>query len=280
MKLISRKRLNIGQFNLSRQAFLTMLVALTLLAGGVAIGRVSAESYPGGDDNGRTSRIAELDATLAGLGYGSQTATPDWGSMWNRIKTSATWSPSGNVTADEVAAGKTFYGSDRTLQTGTRSLVGPCETQAWHDNNGSANQADNCTEQNVWTEPNDGVVGTDKRDPVTGLIWSHRLRNNAGAIEFSPTAPSAFSWDNSHTNNEGRTAIQLCSDMGDGWRLPTQKELMQAYIDGSFWNLSQPAAYHWSATEGSATDSWTVNLSLGSTFPTTETDAYGVRCVR
>ena len=79
------------------------LVAMLVLVGGIFIGRVSAESYPGGTDNGLTSRISELNTTLTGLGYGSTTATPDWGNMWNRVKTSATWTPAGNATANDVA---------------------------------------------------------------------------------------------------------------------------------------------------------------------------------
>jgi hypothetical protein len=68
--------------------------------------------------------------------------------------------------------------------------------------------------------------------------------------------------------------------MGNGWRLPTQKELMQAYIDGSNFNLSQPATYFWSATEYSGTSAWLVNLSFGYTTNNTKVIATQVRCVR
>ena len=249
-----------------------------VLAGGVMIGRASAETYPGGTDNGLTSRIGELNTTLTGLGYGSTTDAPDWGNTWNRIKTSATWAPDGDAAPSDVAVGKTFYGDNRTQQTGTRPVPGLLSNQVWHDSSANATQANNGYIE--WTTPTDGIAGTDKQDPVTGLIWSHRLRNNSGTIEFSPTAPSTFSWDNSHTNNEDRTASQLCSDRGDGWRLPTQKELMQAYVDGSYWNLSQPAANHWSVTESSDTIAWYVYLSYGTTSGNTKSNANGVRCVR
>jgi hypothetical protein len=78
-----------------------------------------------------------------------------------------------------------------------------------------------------------------------------------------------------------KTAKQLCTAMGGSWRLPTQKELMQAYIDGSFWNLTQPSTYFWSATEVSATSAWTVTLGNGTTTTTNKTSTSNqVRCVR
>ena len=260
------------------------LVAMLVLVGGIFIGRVSAESYPGGTDNGLTSRISELNTTLTGLGYGSTTATPDWGNMWNRVKTSATWTPAGNATANDVAKGKTFYANNRTEQTGTRNVVGSCPTQAYHDNyGGSVTQATNCVDQIKWTTPTNGIAGTEKQDPVTGLIWSQRLTNTGGSPGvpvFSATNGGVYSWDASYGDNGGKTAIQLCSERGNGWRLPTQKELMQVYIDGSYWNLSQPAANHWSSTENSSTSAWNVNLSTGYTGYNGKTNAYAVRCVR
>lgn len=77
-----------------------------------------------------------------------------------------------------------------------------------------------------------------------------------------------------------RTAKQLCSDRGDGWRLPTQKELMQAYINGSYFNLSQPSNRFWSATQNDSTGAWTVFLSHGGTASLTMSNTLNVRCVR
>ncbi|NCU29538.1 DUF1566 domain-containing protein, partial [Candidatus Saccharibacteria bacterium] len=71
-----------------------------------------------------------------------------------------------------------------------------------------------------------------------------------------------------------------CSDRGAGWRLPTQKELLQAYIDGSNYNLVAAAAYHWSATVYSVTYAWYTYLSLGSTGGNLKGNAAQVRCVR
>ncbi|QQS26800.1 hypothetical protein IPM44_03710 [bacterium] len=63
-------------------------------------------------------------------------------------------------------------------------------------------------------------------------------------------------------------------------RLPTQKELMQAYIDGSSYNLTSTAAAHWSLTHNSVTGAWQVYLGNGVTETAAKTGARLVRCVR
>jgi hypothetical protein len=77
-----------------------------------------------------------------------------------------------------------------------------------------------------------------------------------------------------------KTAAQLCSSMGNGWRLPTQNELMQAYTDGSHWNLTQIVAYFWSATQYSATAAWPVGLFNGFTYNNTKSTNDQIRCIR
>lgn len=78
-----------------------------------------------------------------------------------------------------------------------------------------------------------------------------------------------------------KTAKLLCSDRGNGWRLPTQKELMQAYIDGSYFNLTNPSNNFWSATEYNSTDAWNVVLNAGYTYASSKsTFSNYVRCVR
>lgn len=256
-------------------AVFAVAVAALLAAGTVY---VYAETYPGGEDNGKTSRLKQLSGDLATLGYGSTSNDPDWGADWNRISTSAQWQPDGNIGPSDVAEGKTFYNGSRTEQTGTAAFAGACPTQAWHDSHGSANAADNCSL--TWPVASPAVAGDDKEDPRTGLVWSQCLRNTGGVIDFSASGCTIFSWDNSNTNNNGRTATELCSDRGNGWRLPTQKELMQAYIDGSYFNLTSPSAYHWSATEHSGVSAWSVLLSTGYTVNASKSNALEVRCVR
>ena len=137
-----------------------------------------------------------------------------------------------------------------------------------------------------------GDTGADAKDDSTGLIWS-LLCNGAGCDSFSDTTPMTYSWDNSAANNWSTaqnatsTASGLCTN-GDhgktGWFLPHQKQLMQAYIDGSYGNLeaSGVSRYYWSATTKSdtATSAWLTNLSNGSTNYSAKTNATYVRCVR
>lgn len=90
------------------------------------------------------------------------------------------------------------------------------------------------------------------------------------------------------------SASQMCGDLdnlnggagGKGWRLPTQKELMQLFING----LSKVAiagggtdVYFWSSTAASYTvhTAWTVSLNYGYTSDTSRMDASKASlCVR
>ncbi|MBU6388999.1 DUF1566 domain-containing protein [Patescibacteria group bacterium] len=329
-----------------------VLIALILTGGLVlAINRAQAEQSGGSPESGATSRLKTLYDSLVASGYGSDSNTPDWGTDWNRIQTAATWTPSGNATAGDVASGKTFYGGNRTQVTGTYSKPQPCPDQAFHDNyGGSVTTTTNCNL--TWTVPGDGITGTDHQDPVNGLIWSYLILDSSHTAVFSASSGSTFNWNgqfnftvssanatagavysnnganftvvstitggttltvNSPTgkpagsgtltkvsgtgdatitfsaiaNNGGSngdvggvTAMQLCANMGNGWRLPSQKELMQAYIDGSYWNLSQPSNYFWSRTESGGGTAWYVALNSGFTTSNGESTAYQVRCVR
>jgi hypothetical protein len=90
------------------------------------------------------------------------------------------------------------------------------------------------------------------------------------------------------------SAVDWCRNLsldadGDGededdWRLPTQKELMTAYINGAANILPHPARYYWSATEycNGASTAWVVSLALGYTYNllTKTTSGYYARCVR
>lgn len=271
---------------LGRQSrIIVAAVIIMIIAAALGIVRfVQAETYPGGSDNGQTSYVKSLTTSLTGLGYGSTTNTPDWGANWNRVATAATWTPSGDAAVSNVKAGKKFYSNNRTQQTGTYPAPGPCSTQAYHDNYGApVTQTTNCTSDISWTTPSDGITGTDKQDPRTGLIWSKYLQNNSGTLAFVDSGGSTFSWDATGAANiavGNKTAIQLCTAMGNGWRLPTQKELMQVYIDGSFFNLSNPSNFFWSATQYSGTYAWYVALYNGTTATNTFGTLYAVRCVR
>ena len=241
------------------------------------------EQSAGTSESGSTSYIKSLYTDLQTSSHGSDSATPDWGAYWNRIKTAANWVPTGTVTAANVTKGKTFYDSNRTLQTGTQA-PGNCPTQQYFDSYGDpATQTTNCTDIVAWTVPSGSIPGTEKQDPVSGLIWSNPLLRSGSTVTFSPTTNTTWSWDASAANNiavGNKTAITLCSDRGNGWRLPTEKELTQAFIDGSYWNLTQSENSFWSATKYDGTNALFVSLDSGSTIYNANTTAHQVRCVR
>ena len=117
------------------------------------------------------------------------------------------------------------------------------------------------------------------------MTWSLYLANSSGTPTFVSSGGSTWSWDATGASNVAvgnKTAIQVCSGMNGGgvWRLPTQKELMQAYIDGSYFNLTNPSNYFWSATQTSSTNAWYVALYFGYTNGNTNGALASVRCVR
>lgn len=196
--------------------------------------------------------------------------------------------------AGNVASGKVAWSNDGTQITGSGAMGGPCSTQVFDDSQAGATQGNNCSL--TWTTASPPVTGDDQhagitnKDPMTGLVWSQYLKNNAGVIQFVSSGGSTWSWNATAANNVAvgnLTAKQLCSSSsnpaGAGvWRLPTQKEMMQAYIDGTFWNLSLPTTYYYSATELAAgSGAWNVDLTNGNTgYNYGEGVTISVRCVR
>jgi hypothetical protein len=72
---------------------------------------------PGGTDSrlkAISDRLTQYDYRIVGDGL-----KKEWGYMWNRIYSSANWSPIATATVSDVASGKTFYsGGIRVIQTG------------------------------------------------------------------------------------------------------------------------------------------------------------------
>jgi len=110
------------------------------------------------------------------------------------------------------------------------------------------------------------------QDNITGLWWSKLIA-------------SGESWD---------AAISACSNLDHNgqsdWRLPTQKELMEAYVHGArsaasdnWVSVQQMLDSFWSSTSG-ANDpdyAWMLNLGTGSNFiPVSKSDSYSILCVR
>jgi hypothetical protein len=116
--------------------------------------------------------------------------------------------------------------------------------------------------------------------PTGSPAASGTLTKATGTGDATITFSSANSTDAPNAAVGGKTASQLCTSQGNGWGLPTEKELMQAYIDGAFFNLTQPSNAFWSATEYSSTLAYGVSLNDGATSSNNKTLGYYVRCVR
>lgn len=157
----------------------------------------------------------------------------------------------------------------------------------------------------TWTDcsvgDNCGLTGADialadKKDDSTKLIWSKWLDAGAGHTWFwanncyepgTASNPSACAAD----GDNGCGCVKIvapdtkvgCESIGDGhWRTPYQKELLQAYIDGAWGNLTNGVFYYWSATtsSGSTSSGWRTVLGVGNTDVTVKTGSVRVRCVR
>jgi hypothetical protein len=130
--------------------------------------------------------------------------------------------------------------------------------------------------------PTTTASGIVKVDLATGLWWTDR---------------SATTMDNNFVltpdNNTGKpiggSAVTFCANFAaanfashNDWRLPTQKELMQVYIDGANYNLPNPGYTFWSSTEyyNIPAYAWYVYLNYGYVTFNTKVTLYYVRCVR
>lgn len=255
---------------------------------------------------------AETDVKL-NTSYGVSAAgslTPTSGATGNSL----------TAVASDVASGKYFFGSadnDWTATLGTATIFDNYTTQKnriYDDWKGSANStaAGLATAYSTSVDQNDEEATWDtysaatttvalasdvvKKDNRTGLYWSDCY---SAAMDGScDTRTNSFTLDgviadaDDSLDAEDGQAVDFCESLildGDGngtdetdWYLPSQKELMQAYIDGSANNLRSPGHYLWSSTEQYSNTSyaWGVRLSDGDTANDTKTSSYYARCVR
>jgi len=261
---------------------------------------VLAEQSGSSPESGATSRIKTAYDWLVdkGVNYGETDASDwsnNWGSMWNRIMESATWEPDGTATEADVASTKTFYSGsgDRTIKTGTAPAAFDYSTQklATKDDYLGTYKAEESTWTAVSGSPFGGygdlnlTTGKVKQDSLTGLWWS------ASSIE-SPT--NIFTLSSDGVRPIGGNAIAFCNALNTAnygghadWYLPSQKELLQAYIDGIYSQDSDSdnGRYYWSSSQSSTNSlyAWYVRLSVGDTGLEPKDDGQGymyARCVR
>lgn len=172
------------------------------------------------------------------------------------------------------------------------------KNQIWDDWKGSASSTDqglayayaNNLDENIeeasWETTTDSSLGganvasgTVKKDARSGLYWSDCYDSTSGGGSCDYAANNSFTLNGTlddaddSLDAEGGAAVDFCEALsldanGDAsdetdWYLPSQKELMQAYIDGSANNIPNVAYYFWSSTENYANTSYAWGVSLG-----------------
>ena len=252
---------------------------------------IKAEQVGSSPESGVTSHIKAIYDSLVSLSHGSNAAGSwgDWGAMWNRIRSAGEWVPVDTAVEADVASGKTFHNLNRTQKTGTYapyvSLYTPQSLETKDDYLGTYR-----SEESTWTNQTDGVVGATglssgeiRKDERTGLWWS--------ASSTSTAITNSFANATDGVRPTGGNAIAFCNGLNtavfggkSNWYLPTQKELMQAYIDGIY---SQDTAFgttrgFWSSTERSNDSSRAggVYVHVGDTVGDPKSLGDSVRCVR
>lgn len=271
------------------------------------IGAVFAEQIGDSPESGVVSRIKAIYDSLTTLGHGSDSAGSwgDWGSMWNRIRSAGEWVPDGTATSEDVLTGETFYGSSRTLITGTASPAvnwRAFSKVVWDDRrNDSSADGDNAGEEAVWVNTSGSADTGVWRDSRTGLYWSANqgsMTNDftVASCDFYTADPrGSYSGADSDCGNAVNTCATLSLDAdGDAvpetdWYMPTQKEALLGYIDGMYNNTSQTftvggvgTSYFWTSTQlsPSSSQAWRTNYDYGAADYPVKTDLYKVRCVR
>jgi len=274
---------------LNRFEIVIVVLIAVLLLGTYVVSTTLAEQSPGSPDSREDSVLMETYNTLVGLGYGTETGSN--GPVWNRIISSANWVPESGISEGDVKSGVGFYEGTRTLKTGSmkvidwekqsllqrdnRDLTDYGETSSWVKTN---------TSPEVWY------------DEVTGLYWSASQSSQTNQFtistcDFFTTTPRG-NYDG--TDADCGNAINTCGTLsldadGDGtantnWYLPSQLELLQAYINGIYKKTSTAwvtGSAFWSSTEyqDNTSYAWYTYLNYGYTNLNSKTNSYSVRCV-
>ncbi|HPQ79393.1 MAG TPA: DUF1566 domain-containing protein [Candidatus Dojkabacteria bacterium] len=219
-----------------------------------------------------------------------------------------TWTFLGDAAVDQVLEGKKFYSNSGTLLTGTYTPPTPIDFSnmqySTYDDYaggdylgwGGTLTDDYQGEESEWSNMS---VGEDIawRDERTGVYWSAHQGTMSNIFTMAScdyfTSIPRSSYDGS--DSDCGLAINYCATLDfagrTDWYLPSQKELMQAYIDGIYnqAGIDEASAaafvtdnYYWSSSEVSRNSdtAWYVSLYYGSTGDNYKTSAYhGVRCV-
>lgn len=136
-------------------------------------------------------------------------------------------------------------------------------------------------------------VNADDRSSPTGNSCNFNSTSTANAYCDNQDPLAAYTEDNDVSAAEFCLNLSLDADNADGdsdgttgtetdWRLPTQKEAMTAYANGSENNMPSAAALMWTSTEfaTSASSAWQVNLGTGAAAGAVKNTLANVSCVR
>jgi hypothetical protein len=261
---------------LNRLEILILVLISVIGIGTFVVSSTLAEQSGSSPDSGVDSVLKETYDTLVGSGYGSEEGSN--GPIWNRIISSSTWVPDGGVTEGDVKAGVGFYEGSRSLRTGTLDYPQyedmSLQAKDFRDPNAS-------TTWSSWTKTN--TTPEVWKDNRTGLYWS-AMQGTANSFTNEFTSSTCnFYTTTPRGNYDGLdadcgNAINTCGTLsvdanGDtvedsNWYLPTQAELMQAYLNGIYLSTSDSwvtGNRFWSSTEYSGTSAWTTNLRHGNT---------------
>jgi hypothetical protein len=133
--------------------------------------------------------------------------------------------------------------------------------------------------------------GAAYKDNSTGLIWSKTMSTPANLYVLDGSNGTMTWYQANNCAGTSNTCVKPASPAtgcegsptATGWEVPTQKQLMQAYIDGSYGYLDPGAnRFYWSSTTSSSTVSLAWNTTLSYGYPNNNTKTFGnyVRCVR
>lgn len=242
---------------------------------------------PAGSPSPTMFSLEQIYNSLAGTGYDSSGFSPNAdGNIQEQLKYIA------GLIDPRAVLGSMFNGGNSTWPGGSQANGGTDDCNLSGDVGLQCSTAPAGTYQADWITCNSGnswcglgVNGENvakAMDNNTGLVWSYPC---SGVNCANMTNETADNYDHD-------TALVNCISGAhgkSGWHLPHQKQLMMAYIDGSFGNLVPTnetfaaPRFYWSATEtvSEAGDfAWRTNLARGTTDWRSIFETYRVRCVQ
>lgn len=267
----------------SRLYWFVIVLMLTLAIGRQVYLTVAAEQSGGSPTSAVDSRMKRLVTDLTDKNYGNPSATvfgENWGPNWNRI-VSAAQAPFSDALVNGMKNGGN---SDFPQSVGGIHDANPLPSGSYRSTWVVCNSGNN------YCGSGDSLAN--RMDNNTGLIWTDRISSSSNWFTANNCAQPGSGENPGSCVDNGDAACKCvkltssktgCEAQGDGnWRLPQQKELMMAYIDGSAEYMPNSDAYHWASTTYTTSTqyAWYTSLSNGHTTYTTKTTGSNFRCVR